>query len=292
MTLSFAVGDFRVDRILEQNLPFMDPLEFLPTLTRELLEENRHWLEPNALDPATGKLVFPMQSYLVRTGRQIILIDSCVGNHKHRPTRPNWHLKNDTAYMDALAKAGIGVGDVDFVMCTHLHPDHVGWNTRLDNGRWVPTFPNARYVFSKKELAHWEARHADTPIPYMTDSVLPVVEAGQVVQVASDHQFDAGIHLEPTPGHTVDHYAVHLSSNGNEAVMTGDMIHSPLQCRFPHLVALPDIDREQAVATRRAVMERYCETDTLICTAHFPQPSIGHFVRHGDAFDFRYADRG
>lgn len=288
MTFSFAVGDFRVDRILEQNLPFMDPLQFLPTLTTELLEENRHWLEPNALDPTTGKLIFPMQSYLVRTGRHTILIDSCVGNHKHRPTRPNWHLKDDTAYMDALAGAGVGVGDIDFVMCTHLHPDHVGWNTRLENGRWVPTFPNARYVFSKKELAHWETRHADAPIPYMTDSVLPVVEAGQVLQVASDHQLDDGIVLEPTPGHTVDHYAVHLNSGGSEAVMTGDLIHSPIQCRHPHLVAFPDVDKDQAVATRRAVMERYCDTDTLICTAHFPLPSIGYFVRHGDAFDFRY----
>lgn len=290
MTLSFSVGDIRIDRILEQNLPGFDPFEFLPTLTKDLLEENRRWLEPRSLDPATGLFIFPMQSYLVRDGRHTILIDSCVGNHKERPTRPNWHLKDDTHYMDGLARAGVGVEDIDYVMCTHLHPDHVGWNTRLENGRWVPTFPNARYVFSGKELEHWQVQHAKAEIAYMTDSVLPVVEAGQVVQVTSDHAFADGIQLLPTPGHTPDHFAVHLSSNGHDAVMSGDLIHTLLQCRHPHLVARPDFDKEQAVATRRAFMDRYCETDTLICSAHFPTPSIGHFVRRGDAFDFKFRE--
>jgi len=287
---SFAIGDFRIDRILEQNLPFVDPFEFLPTLTPDILEENRSWLEPISLDPATGKFIFPMQSWIVRTGSKTILIDSCVGNHKDRPTRPNWHQKTDTAYMDALAKAGLGVEDIDYVMCTHLHPDHVGWNTQLVDGRWVPTFPNARYVFSKKELEFWTARNADTPVPHLVDSVLPVVEAGRVLEVSSDHEFDHGIQLMPTPGHTPDHYAVHLRSAGQDALMIGDMMHSPLQCRHPHLVALPDTDREQARETRTRVMDTYCETDTLICTAHFRLPSIGHFVRWGETFDFRFRD--
>ncbi len=201
-------------------------------------------------------------------------------------------MKTDTTYMDALARAGVGVEQVDFVMCTHLHPDHVGWNTRLLDGRWVPTFPNARYVFSKKELAHWEARHAEAEIPYMTDSVLPVVAAGQVLQVASDHALEDGIRLEPTPGHTPDHFSVHLTSAGRDAVMAGDLIHSPIQCRHPDLPARPDVDKQQAVDTRTAFMERYCETDTLICTAHFPSPSVGHFTRVGDAFGFRFRDAG
>ena len=288
MTTRFAVGDFRVDRILEQELPGFEPFEFLPTLTEEILEANRSWLEPLSLDPVTGKFIFAMQSYLVRTGRHTILIDSCIGNHKPRPVFPNWNMKDDTTYMTTLAAAGVGVEDIDFVMCTHLHPDHVGWNTRLEDGRWVPTFPNARYVFSGKELAYYSERHAETEIPHMADSVLPVVEAGQALQVESDHDFENGVVLEPTPGHTVDHFAVHLTSAGSEAVMCGDLIHTPLQCRHPHLVARPDIDREQALTTRRAFMERYCETDTLICTAHFHSPSIGRFVRHGDAFDFAF----
>lgn len=288
MLESFTVGEIRIDRILEQNLPGFDPFEFLPTLSRELLDENRHWLEPLSLDPATGLFIFPMQSYLVRDGRTTILVDSCIGNHKDRPTRPHWHMKTDSRYMDGLARIGVGVEDVDYVMCTHLHPDHVGWNTRLENGRWVPTFPNAKYVFSRKELAHWQAQHAKTPIPYMTDSVLPVVEAGRVVEVESDHAFEHGVHLEPTPGHTPDHFAVHVASRGKSAVMCGDLMHSPLQCRYPHLVARPDFDRDLAVASRRAFMEKYCETDTLVCTAHFHTPSVGHFVRWGETYDFRF----
>jgi len=289
MTHSFEVGGMRVDRILEQELPGFDPFEFLPTLTPEILERHRPWLEPRALDPATGLFIFPMQSYVVRTGRHTVLIDSCVGNHKDRPTRPHWHRKDDSRYMDGLAAAGLGVGDIDFVLCTHLHPDHVGWNTRLENDRWVPTFPNARYVFSRRELAHWEARNAEQTLPHIVDSVLPVVAAGRVDLVDSDHALDDAIRLEPTPGHSPDHFAVHLASRGQEAVMSGDLIHSPLQCRHPELVARPDFDREQAVATRRGFLERYCETDTLICTAHFPSPSVGHVVRDGDAFGFRFA---
>jgi glyoxylase-like metal-dependent hydrolase (beta-lactamase superfamily II) len=182
------------------------------------------------------------------------------------------------------------VEDIDYVMCTHLHPDHVGWNTQLVDGRWVPTFPNANYFFSKKELGYWTERNAEAPIPHLVDSVLPVVEAGRVVEVASDHAFDDGIRLLPTPGHTPDHFAVHLQSAGEEAVMIGDMIHSPLQCRHTHLVARPDTDKDQARETRNAFMDSYCETDTLICTAHFRLPSIGRFVRFGDAFDFRFRE--
>jgi glyoxylase-like metal-dependent hydrolase (beta-lactamase superfamily II) len=152
MTDRFAVGDFQIDRILEQNLPGFDPFEFLPNLTPDILDANRAWLEPLSLDPDTGLMIFPMQSWVIRTGRHTILVDTCVGNHKDRPTRPNWHQKSDTTYMDALARAGLTVEDIDYVMCTHLHPDHVGWNTQLVDGRWVPTFPNANYVFSKKEL--------------------------------------------------------------------------------------------------------------------------------------------
>jgi glyoxylase-like metal-dependent hydrolase (beta-lactamase superfamily II) len=142
----------------------------LPDLTPEILDEHRSWLEPAALEQATGKLIFCFQSYLVRTPHHVVLIDSCVGNDKNRPTRPSWHMKTDQAYMSALASAGIAVGDIDYVMCTHLHPDHVGWNTRLENGRWVPTFPNARYVFcrsSRQSGQSWSA--AIMPSTIMSD---------------------------------------------------------------------------------------------------------------------------
>ena len=205
MTLSFNVGDLRLHRVIEQEQPFFDPLKFFPDLKPEVLQENRSWLEQSAIDPATGFLNLCIQSYVVRTRHHTVLIDSCVGNDKPRPTRPFWHMMSSDAYMRGLAAHGLSVGDIDFVMCTHLHTDHVGWNTRLENGRWVPTFPKARYVFADREYEFWKAKNAEEPVPWIADSVLPIVEAGRAQLVRSDHALDDNIHLEPTPGHTIDH---------------------------------------------------------------------------------------
>jgi glyoxylase-like metal-dependent hydrolase (beta-lactamase superfamily II) len=281
---SFRISDMTIHRVVESEAPFMDAMEFLPGLTPETLDEHRSWLEPAALDPVTRKLIFCFQSYLVRTPHHVVLIDSCVGNDKNRPTRPNWHMKTDQTYMSALASAGLAVEDIDYVMCTHLHPDHVGWNTRLENGRWVPTFPNARYVFSDRELAHWTERNAQNPIDCIVDSVLPIVAANRAELVRSDHVLDDHVRLLPTPGHTPDHFAVLLGKSGRDAVVTGDLIHSPLQARYPELSCKPDHDREQAARTRRAFLERFCDSETLCCAAHFPSPSVGHIARWGDGF--------
>ena len=166
-----------------------------------------------------------MQTYVVRTSHHTILIDSCVGNDKDRPTRPHWHLKTDDTYLNALAEHGIAPEAIDFVMCTHLHSDHVGWNTRLDNGRWVPTFPNARYIFSKKELEAWRdvgyEKFSRTPFE---DSVLPVLEAGRAELVTDDYALDDEVFLESTPGHTPGHVAISLRSKGASAVMLS-LIH-------------------------------------------------------------------
>lgn len=288
MTLTLNLGDMRIDRIVEQELPGFDAFEFFPNLSREDFEANRKMLEPNALQAGTDLMVFTMQSFVVRAGGLTILIDSCIGNDKDRPTRPLWHFKTDTTYMDALAAAGLAVEDIDVVMCTHLHPDHVGWNTKLEDGRWVPTFPNARYAFSKKELAYWTEQNAKQPIGHFVDSVLPIVEAGRTELVASDHELTHGVQLLPTPGHTPDHFSVKLSSGGDAAIVTGDLLHSPLQCACTHLHSRPDVDRVQGAATRNAFMDRYAETDTLIAATHFPSPSFGHLTRSGDAFGYRY----
>ncbi len=289
MTKTFNLGDMRVDRVIEQELPGFEPFEFFPNLQKDEFEAHRAMLEPNALDPDSGLLVFAMQSYVVRTGGLTILIDSCIGNHKDRPTRPLWHQKTDTTYMDGLKAAGLTVADIDVVMCTHLHPDHVGWNTKLEDGRWVPTFPNARYVFSEQELAYWTEQNTKAPIGHFVDSVLPIVEAGRTELVKSDHELTHGVQLLPTPGHTPDHYSVRLASGGKEAVVTGDLIHSPLQCACTHLHVRPDVDPVQGLKTRNAFMDKHADSDTLIAATHFPSPSVGHFVRAGDAFGYRYA---
>ena len=153
MSLHMTLGDITLHRIIEDQSALMPIRDFLPNLSQEVLDAHRDWLVGSgALDASNDHIVLCFQSYVVKTPHHTILVDSCLGNHKNRPNRPRWHNKTDTHYMSALAKAGIAVEEIDFVMCTHLHVDHVGWNTRLENGVWVPTFPNARYLFLNRNM--------------------------------------------------------------------------------------------------------------------------------------------
>ena len=278
-----SLGDITVHRIVELEGPFLPALYVFPTLTAESLDENRHWLAPTALDP-DGRLVVSFQSYIVRTPHHTVLVDSCIGNDKARPMLAEWNLKRDETFMRALADAGFGVADIDFVICTHLHVDHVGWNTRLQDGRWVPTFPKARYLFSEGEFGYWTEQHAKAPVPFFGDSVLPVMEAKRAELVRDDHALDDHVRLLPTPGHTPHHVSVCFGRHRDDAVMTGDVMHSPLQARYPELSPRFDVDIDAAAKTRRRFLERYCDTRTLCCTAHFPTPSIGRITRWGEGF--------
>ena len=240
------------------------------------------------MDPETGNLTLIMQAFLIRTRHHNIIVDTCVGDNKPRPSRSSWHCNRGARLPANLAAAGMPPEQVDYVFCTHMHVDHVGWNTKLENGRWVPMFPNAKYILSKKELEYWEALPRDERTNHIVDSVLPIVEAGQAVLVDSDYALDDQVWLEPTPGHTPDHVSVHLSSNGVQAVITGDMIHTPVQCMEPEWVMRADTDPAQASQTRRAFLERYCDTDVLVCGTHFPAPSMGHVVPRDNAFWFEF----
>ena len=234
---------------------------------------------------AEDVLILCFQSYIVKTPHHTILVDSCIGNDKPRPLRPKWNMKTDDTYMRALAAAGFSVDDIDYVMCTHLHVDHVGWNTRLENGRWVPTFPNARYVFGKTEFDYWTEQHAKTEVA----AVRRQRAAGRRGQAGRDraqrlrdrrscaHPADAGSHA----GTRRDSLR---PRQGRRAVVSGDLMHSPLQARYPELSPKFDVDPAQAAVTRRNFLERYCDTDTLCCTAHFPSPSTGKIRRWGNGF--------
>ena len=289
------IGEFALSRVVESQEPFFDAATFLPESTADIVEANLDWLAPRYIDPQSGKLIFAFQSYVVRTPRHVILVDTCVGNDKPRPARPAWHMMN-TPYLATLAAAGVRPEDVDFVLCTHLHVDHAGWNTRLVDGRWVPTFPNAKYIFARREYGFWEERHEsgiEGAVPNIfSDSVLPVMQAGQAVLVDSDHQIGAGIWFEPAPGHTPGNVVVNLRSGDATAVLSGDVIHHPLQLLRPEWSSRACEDQVQSAATRKALVERYCETDTLLAPAHFAAPSTGHIVRRGDAFGYRLAEAG
>ena len=283
MANTFRVGDMTVHRIVEMESGFTPALEFLPALKPEVLEENRSWLTPSAMD-ADGNLVLCFQSYVVKTPRHTILVDSCIGNDKPRPGAPNWNMKTDDIYMRGLAAAGFSLGDIDFVMCTHLHVDHVGWNTKLENGRWVPTFPKARYVFGKTEYDYWTEQNAKAEVGPFADSVLPVVEAKKAEMVTNDFAIGDHTRILPTPGHTPGHVAFAFGKDKDDAVFAGDLMHSPLQTLHPGLSPKFDFDREQSAMTRRSFLERYCDTNTLCCTAHFPSPSSGRIKRKGNGF--------
>lgn len=280
-----TIGDVTLHRVVEQTTPLFDPLAFFPGLTPELMAEDAAAHPDEWLDAKTGLLNLPIQSYVLRTPHHTVLVDTCVGNHKRRPTRPFWNMRDDDTWSRNLAKLGLGVGDIDYVLCTHLHIDHVGWNTRLENGRWVPTFPKARYVFSRAETEHWQAEHAREPSPIFEDSVLPILEAGRAELVADDHQLGDHLRLTPTPGHTPHHVALEVGRGSvPEAVLSGDLIHSPIQLRHPELTMRVDSDPVQTVATRRRFLDCHCETRALLCTAHFPEPSVGRVAKAGRGY--------
>jgi glyoxylase-like metal-dependent hydrolase (beta-lactamase superfamily II) len=284
MSLKFSVGDLTIHRAVEQEGPLPPALDLFAGLTPEVLAQNREWMRKAGALDAEDKLILCFQSYILRTPHHTILIDSCIGNDKPRPGRPMWNMKTDDTYMRAFAATGVSVEDIDFVMCSHLHVDHVGWNTKLENGRWVPTFPKARYIFGKTEYDYWAAQHAKAEVPPFGDSVLPVIEAKRAEIVGNE--FAVGDHLRilPTPGHTPGHVAFAAGRGRDDAVFAGDLMHSPLQTLYPELSPQFDVDGAQAAVTRRKFLERYCDTDTLCCTIHFPSPSAGKIRRKGNGF--------
>ena len=288
MTTAISLKDITIHPVVEQQGAHFDTLEFFPTLTKEVLEENRPWLQPAFIDPATGRLVLCVQSFVIKTQHQNILVDTCVGNHKPRPARPFWNMMRSDRFEKNLGAAGLTVNDIDYVMCTHLHVDHVGWNTRLENGRWVPTFPKAKYVMADRELAHWTQKEKDDPasVPWITDSVLPIIEANRAQIVASDFALNDAVKFIPTPGHTIDHCSVLVGRPGLDALITGDMIHSPIQGKYPELGMRADYDSRQAGQTRRQVFDRFRDEPTIMCITHFPSPSTGRLRSWGDGYKF------
>lgn len=286
------LGGVTVDRVFENEAPLLEPEVLFPDFDPEVFERHRSWLEPKQLDPTTGLLILAFNSYVIRTPHHTILVDTCAGNDKERPQKPRYHMQN-WPYLERLQVTGLTPADIDFVMCTHLHADHVGWNTRLVDGCWVPTFPNARYLFTRQEYEHWqdeERRSLYTSDPFFEDSVLPVIEAGQADFVNMEYAFDDNVRLVPTPGHTPGHVCVHAEGSRGEAVMSGDLMHHTLQCAIPAWSSCFCIDPAASRATRRAFLERYADTDTLIMPAHFPAPSVGRIRSEGETFRFIFGE--
>ena len=242
------------------------------------------WLLPDHATPQ-GRMSINFQAFVLKAGKRRIMIDTCVGADREREFAVFTRMR--TTFLEDLALIGITPGNVDTVLCTHLHFDHVGWNTRLVDGHWVPTFPNARYLFSRKEYDHWlmlretGGYHA---VNHLADSVDPVVAAGLVDFINHEHQISDEIRLLPTPGHTPDHVSVLINSGGEQAVITGDVMHHPIQVAMPAHPATFDMDKKTGSKSRVDFVTRFQEKPVLVIGSHFADPGAGYIVRHGDAW--------
>ena len=289
-----TIGAAKIARIEESYEPNFDAAIFFADWRPEIVAAHRDWMLPDHYDVATGFLKLSVHSWLIRVGGRTILIDACVGNHKPRPLRPKWHLM-ETRYLERIAEAGVRPEEIDMVMCTHLHMDHVGWNTRLDNGRWVPTFPNARYVFSRADYDHYHALDADPatgPVGQgsFRDSVLPIVEAGLADMIDGAKAIDEHLSIDPCPGHTPGTVAINLASRGAGAMFCGDILHHAIQVFHPLWNSFACADALNARRSRRKVLEHCAGSGALLMPAHFGAPFVCHVDAHGDGFTPRFVD--
>ncbi len=279
--LSWTIGDVRVTQVVETEAAL--PVDVLLPAADPAAVAATPWLAP-FLD-GNGFARLCINSLLVQTPELRIVVDCCAGNDKRRGV-PGFDMQS-TPYLEHLAAAGFERESVDVVVCTHLHVDHVGWCTTLEGGEWVPTFPNARYLLGEVEFEHWRTQE-DSPDERtaFADSVQPVVDAGLVDLVAPDHRVCSEVQLVPTPGHTPGHVSVRISSGGEEALITGDMVHHPAQILAPGWSCFLDHDAHRSAQVRRDVFAAAAAGSTLVIGTHFVAPTAGRIVADGDTFRF------
>jgi glyoxylase-like metal-dependent hydrolase (beta-lactamase superfamily II) len=277
--LQWKVGDVTISSVTELNDGVIPGTSVIPAATPEAVLAVE-WLQPRFADEA-GNIRLRIQALVVESQGRRIVVDTCLGNDKPR-TKPFFdHLQ--TPFLADLTAAGFGPDTIDAVVCTHLHVDHIGWNTVLRGEQWVPTFPNARYYMSRVDVEYWSTTpSADGDL--FGDSVRPVLDAGQADLVDPPFAITDEVVLEPTPGHSPGHVSVRIRSGGDEAVITGDVMHHPAQCCEPDWASSFDSDAGAARAMRREVLARYAGTDVLVIGTHFAGPGAGHVVADGDAW--------
>lgn len=286
--MEWQIGNVRITRIEELIGPLFDPVQFFPDFNPECFDKHRDWLYPDHVDQKTGRIIASMHAWLIETSHHKILIDTCIGNDKQRMPYRDWH-EMQTPWLSNLAKAGVAPSDIDYVMCTHLHVDHVGWNTRLEDGQWVPTFPNAKYIFSKEEYEFWKTQRArKDPDTFagvnnqtFDDSILPIMHLAELVEGEIELISDL-LAIRPAPGHTPGSVAIELTDNGELGIFTGDICHHPIQVVEPTwnsaFCEIPDLAR----TTRAQILARCQDHNALMFPAHFGPGFAGH-IRGNDS---------
>ncbi|WP_242124188.1 MBL fold metallo-hydrolase [Sphingobium sp. Sx8-8] len=281
----WTMGDVRITTIDETVVVFRGD-HFFPKSTREEMAAVPWLGEPYITKEGRVRLV--IRAFLIETPQTKIIVDTCFGNDKPRHWADASMLQTD--FLGKLEAAGCPRESIDAVLCTHLHIDHVGWNTMWDGERWVPTFPNARYMFARTEFEHWQAHSEGEELTVFEDSVKPVFDAGLVDLVTTDHRVDPWISLTPSHGHTPGHVCVLVDAGGVRSIITGDSFHSPMQIARPDWGSVPDWDTAMGEKTRLRILGDLAGTDNRMFGTHFPEPAAGHIVREGDGYRFAPLD--
>ncbi|MYD44615.1 MAG: MBL fold metallo-hydrolase [Gammaproteobacteria bacterium] len=276
--LKWQIGDVSVTKVVELTSSSLGAY-ILPDASSVRLREI-NWITPFVDDEF--RMVMSFHSLVVETPDHLLIVDTCIGNEKAR-NYPRWHLMT-TRFLDDLRDAGFREAQFDTVLCTHMHVDHVGWNTYKHGEQWAPTFPNARYLYARDEWQHWQSESQLEYGPVIEDSVKPIFDLGLADLVEHDHVVCDEVRLVPTPGHTPGHVSVHIESRGEEAIITGDVFHHPCQLANPHWCATADGDQAAALQTRHSFLKNYADRPVLCIGTHFAGVTAGRLVRDGDAY--------
>src|SRR5262245_20398383 len=282
---TLRIGDVQITRVEESCGPGVRASTLLPRFNLDAVDDHGPDVFSQFMQLDTQAALLSVHTSVVRTPRSVVLVDTCTGNHKHRPSMPGMHMLT-TPYLERLVAAGVAPEDVDFVVSTHLHVDHVGFNTTLRDGRWVPTFPNATYLMNATEFEFWNPTNpSNAALAFnagvFADSVAPCFEADQVRLWRGTYDLDEVFHLFETPGHTPGNAAGWLRSKDRWALFSGDNMHSPMQVFEPSWSSAFDLDGAQAERSRRAMLETCVERDALLLAAHFSAPHVFKVVPRG-----------
>lgn len=283
-----TLGDVTVTRLEEMHGPIMPPNAFFPTIPETAWTEHSEALAPDHFDAGSEMVQVAMQTWLLRSEGKTILIDTGVGNDKARPAVPVWdHLHLD--YLGTLAAAGVQASEVDLVVNTHLHVDHVGWNTTLVDGEWQPTFPNATYLMPRADFEYWNPQNNPNIVGGVNenvyeDSVAPVAAAGLVQLWEGSHVIDSALRLDAAPGHTPGSSVITLTSGSDRALFAGDLMHSPIQVAHVDHNSCFCENPAEAIATRRRLLGWAADAHALVLPAHFSGHGALEVERAGSGF--------
>lgn len=281
--LSWQIGNVSITRLVEVVMTTPATTLFPGEDVADLAPYSS-WLKPNFMDE-NDNIFISIHAFLIRAGGHNIIVDTCAGNGKKLPLFDEWNDLS-TPFLENMSELGFAPESIDRVLCTHLHFDHVGWNTRLENGKWIPTFPNARYLFGKTEWEYWKDEEDPYESNALEHALKPIFAAELVDLVDSNHRINDEVSLIPTPGHTPGHVSILIESAGEQAVITGDMFHHPCQMAKPGWIDMADTESSLAEKTRIAFMERFGDTSTTVLGTHFATPTAGKIVSDGDGYRF------